>query len=243
MLEVEHLQSFENFRRHVYYVNHQRIKCSFQDYPNIDITDIRLVSINESVQNDFMERMNNNTSYFSKLVYHGTKLKNIESILRYGFLIPNRAHPTNNEPSIIVSQNGRSFRTGIYSLSYVHVMNNLLVCAALPKRNKFGRIKHSHGNILVLSHVSQILPLFLIDFKYLNSSHMNYPCFNEEKQVQINKNNEIKKPIIISRKYLRKLLNYMNDEVRKNNRYQRSSYFSPWSTIQFEIYIETSKYC
>ncbi|CAF4718134.1 unnamed protein product [Rotaria sp. Silwood2] len=137
--------------------------------------------------------MNNNTSYFSKLVYHGTKLKNIESILRYEFLIPNRAHPTNNEPPIIVSQNGRSFRNGIYSnhsaiysLSYAHVMNNLLVCAALPKRNKFGQIKHSHGNILVLSHVSQILPLFLIDFKYLNSSHMNYPCFNEEKQVQIN---------------------------------------------------------
>ncbi|CAF2762964.1 unnamed protein product [Rotaria sp. Silwood2] len=140
MLEVEHLQSFENFPRHAYYVNHQRIKCSLQDYPNIDIADIRLASINESVQNDFMERMNNNTSYFSKLVYHGTKLKNIESILRYGFLIPNRAHPTNNEPPIIVSQNGRSFRTeiysshsAIYSLSYDHATNTLLVCAILPK--------------------------------------------------------------------------------------------------------------
>ncbi|CAF2602032.1 unnamed protein product [Rotaria sp. Silwood2] len=232
ILEAGHLQSFSSFRRHFYHVNHQRIKSSLQDQPNIDVTDIRLAPLNKTVQNDFMKRLNENTSYFPHLVYHGTRLKNIESILRYGFLIPNRSHPFNSEAPIIVSQNGRAFGTGIYSshsavysLSYVNATNTLLVCAAMPKRDKVGKIERSHGNILVLSHVSQIIPLFLIDFKYLDRSHTNYPCFNEDKQSKIDKNNEIqKKPVIISRKYLRKVLNYMNDEVRKNNRYQVRSF-------------------
>ncbi|CAF3767311.1 unnamed protein product [Rotaria sp. Silwood1] len=230
-LEAEALKSFSNFRRHFYHINHQKIKSSLQDQSGIDIINIRLAPVNESVQNDFMKRLNENTSYFPNLVYHGTKLNNIESILRYGFLIPNQAHPSNSEAPIIISVNGRSFGNGIYSshsavysLSYINTTNTLLVCAAIPKHNGNGKIERSHGNILVLSHVSQIIPLFLLDFKYLYSSHMNYPCFNEEKQLKIHKKNEIKKSVIISRKYLRKVLNYMNDEVRQNNRYQVRSF-------------------
>ncbi|CAF1145093.1 unnamed protein product [Rotaria sordida] len=166
-----------------------------------------------------------------QIFYHGTRLKNIESILQYGFLIPNRAHPSNSEAPIIVSEHGRAFGTGIYSsysaaysLLYINATNTFLACAAIPKRDKVGKIERFHGNILVLSHVSQIIPLFLMDFKYLNGLCRNYPCFNEEKQGKIDKNNDIKKPVIISRKYLRKVLNYMNDEVRKNNRYQVRSF-------------------
>ncbi|CAF4231467.1 unnamed protein product, partial [Rotaria sordida] len=211
ILEAEHLQNFSNFRRHFYHINHQRIKFSLQDYPNINITNIRLAPVNQSVQNDFMKRLNENTSWFPHLVYHGTRLKNIESILQYGFLIPNRAHPSNSEAPIIVSEHGRAFGTGIYSsysaaysLLYINATNTFLACAAIPKRDKVGKIERFHGNILVLSHVSQIIPLFLIDFKDLNGLCRNYPCFNEEKQGKIDKNNDIKKPVIISRKYLRK---------------------------------------
>ncbi|CAF0852489.1 unnamed protein product [Rotaria sordida] len=231
IFEVEHFQSFSNFRRHFYRINHRKIKSSLQDHPSIDMTDIRLAPINESVQKDFMKRLNENTSYFPDLVYHGTKLNNIESILRYGFLIPNQVHPSNSKAPTIVSANGQAFGSGIYSshsavysLSYVNATNTLLGCAAIPKRDNVGKIERSHGNILVLSHVSQIIPLFLIDFKYLDTLNMNYPCFNEVKQSKIYNKNKIKKLVIISRKYLRKVLKYMNDEVRKNNRYQVRSF-------------------
>ncbi|CAF1636783.1 unnamed protein product [Rotaria sp. Silwood1] len=239
ILEAEHLESFSNFRGHFYHINHQNIKSSLQDHANINITDIRLAPVYERIQNDFMKKLNENSSYFPRLVYYGTKLDNIENILRYGFLIPNRTVPSNNEAPIIVSEHNRSYSTSIvsshsagYSLSYVNATNTLLGCAAIPKRNKVRKIEHLYGNRLVLSHVSQIIPLFLIDFKYINCSNMNYPCFKEEKQCNMDKNNEIKKSIIISRKYLRQVLNYMNDEVRKNNQYQTRS-FEFFDEMQF----------
>ncbi|CAF3361804.1 unnamed protein product [Rotaria sp. Silwood2] len=231
ILEPEHLQSFSNFRHHFYHVNHQRIKSSIKDHPNVEITDIRLASVNESVQNDFMKTLNQNISYFPQLVYHGTMLNSIESILRYGFLIPNRAHPFNSEAPIITSAHGRSFGTGIYcsrtavySLSYVNTTNTLLVCAAIPKRDKVGQIERCHGNILVLSDVTRIIPLFFIDFKYLNQSGINQPWYHKQKESKMDENQEIKTPVVISRKYLRKVLNYMNDDKRKNNQYQMRSF-------------------
>ncbi|CAF1168514.1 unnamed protein product [Rotaria sordida] len=231
ILEPEHLESFSNFRRHFYHVNHQRIKSSLKDHPNIEITNIRVASVNESVQNDFMKTLKQNISYFPQLVYHGTMLNNIESILHYGFLIPNQAHPSNSEAPIIASAHGQSFgngiycsRTAVYSLSYVNTTNTLLVCAAIPKRDKVGQIKHYYGNIFVLSDVTRIIPLFFIDFKYLNQSGTNRPWYNKQKELKIDENQEIKKSTVISRKYLRKVLNYMNDDIRKNNQYQIRSF-------------------
>jgi hypothetical protein len=226
-LEDEYLQNFSNFRRHFYRVNHQRIKSSLKDCSNIEIIDIRLAPINESVQNDFMKRLNEEKSYFPELVYHGTKLQNIESILHYGFLIPNRAHPTNSDAPIIASAHGRTYgteiycsRTAPYSVSYLNTTNTLLVCAALPKRNQTGKVRFSYGNILVLFQVSQIIPLFLIDFKYLNPSNINYPWFYQQKELKTNEKVVVRKPTVISRKYLRKILALMNDQERKNNQYQ-----------------------
>jgi hypothetical protein len=231
-LEDEQLKNFSSFRRHFYHVNHQRIKSSFKDYSNIEITDIRLASINESVQNDFMKRLNEEKSHFPELVYHGTKLQNIESILRYGFLIPNQAHPTNAEAPILVPENSLSFSTGIYcsriaanSLSYLKTTNTLLVCAALPRRNPIEKLKFRYKNnvTVFLTDVTKIIPLFLIDFKYLNQSGINRPWFYQHKESTINKNENkaiTKEPTVISRKYLRKILASMNDQERKNNQYQ-----------------------
>jgi hypothetical protein len=174
-----------------------------------------------------MKRLNENNSYFPHLVYHGTKLNNIESILHYGFLIPNAAHPTNSEAPIISTQNGQSYgpgiycsQTAVYSLSYLNTTNTLLVCAAIPKRSGDGKVQRSHGNILVLSHVSEIIPLFLIDFKYLNGSGINYPWFYRQNQFKKIEKEEVKKPVTISKVYLRKVLKCINDQARKNNRYQ-----------------------
>jgi hypothetical protein len=161
------------------------MKSCFEHQSDIKIINIRLAPVDKSVQNDFIKRFNENTSYYPDVVYHGTKLTNIESILHYGFLIPNQPHPTNSKAPIIATQNGSAYGSGIYfsktadySLSYSNTNNTLLVCAALPKRNEGGLVERSHGNILVLSHVSEIIPLFLIDFQYLNRSGVNQSWFN-----------------------------------------------------------------
>ncbi|CAF3616406.1 unnamed protein product [Rotaria sp. Silwood1] len=72
------------------------VKLSSQDHPNIGISDIRLAPIDQSVQKDFMKTLNENISYSPDLIYHGTKSDNIKSILRYGFLIPSQAHPSDS---------------------------------------------------------------------------------------------------------------------------------------------------
>jgi hypothetical protein len=227
-LETEqHSQDFFNFRRHFYDVNHKKIKSSLEDHSDVKIVNIRVAPINKTVQKDFMKRLNTNNSYFPHLVYHGTKLNNIESILHYGFLIPHQAHPTNSEAPIISTQHGQSYgpgiycsQTAIYSLSYLNTTNTLLVCAAIPKRSGNGKVERSHRNILVLSHVSEIIPLFLMDFKYLNGSGINYPWFNRQNRLKKIENKDVKKPVTISRTCLRKVLKCINDQVRKNNRYQ-----------------------
>ena len=231
ILENKHLQNFSSFRQHFYYVNRQKIKTSLTTNPYFAIVDIRLAKVNQSVQNDFMERLNKNTSYFPHLVYHGTKLQNMESILHYGFLIPKQAHPSNHEAPIISSAHGRAYGTGIYStysatlsLSYVNATNTLFACAAIPNRNNNGKVERSYGSILVLSHESQIIPLFLIDFINRRKLSTNCPWFDKENDLKINKNKEIKRSTIISRKYLRKVLNCMNNQVRQNYRYQVRSF-------------------
>jgi hypothetical protein len=114
-LKAERLQSFSSFRRHFYHVNHQLIKTSFKNHPNIQITDIRLAPVNESLQNYFMTRLNN-SSYFPGLVYHGTTLDDIESILHYGFLTPDRVHPLNSKSPIIHPAHGHLFGSGFIAL-------------------------------------------------------------------------------------------------------------------------------
>ncbi|CAF3975703.1 unnamed protein product [Adineta steineri] len=234
-LTPEHRQSFSSFRRYFYQINQQEIKSSLEQCSQIKITNIRLASVDEHVQKDFMKQLNN-TSYFPNLVYHGTALKNITSILHYGLLIPNQAHPSNSEAPIIKVAHGKAYgngiycsQTAVYSLTYTHDTNTILICAAMPKRNKSGMVKIHSGNILVVTHVSRIIPLFLLDVTYLNQSNINHPCFDEQKILRTNENTEKKKKKIsadISRKYLRKILNCMNDENRKHEQYQERSYLT-----------------
>jgi hypothetical protein len=59
-----------------------------------------------------------------------------------------------------------------------------------------------------------------MDFKYLNESGINYPWFYCRNRLKKIENEDVKKPVTISRTYLRKVLKCINDQVRKNNRYQ-----------------------
>jgi hypothetical protein len=228
ILKAEYLQSFSNFRRYFYYLNHQVLKTSFKDHPNIQITDIRLAPVNKSRQNYFMRRLNK-SSYFPVLVYHGTTLDGIESILHYGFLKPGQAHPSNSKAPIIHSAHDNSFGSGIYwtqitacSLSYVNTTNTLLVCAAIPKHLTRIKLRGSRIFSFVLPPISKIMPVFLLDFEYLNQSNINRPWFNKQPEKQASETKTADKSAVISRKYLRKVLNFMDDEVRKNQYQVRS---------------------
>lgn len=157
--------------------------------------------------------MNNEKSRFLELVYHGTKLKNIENILRYGFLISNQPHPTNTEAPILVPENKLLLSMGMYcsrnvnySLSFLKTTNTLLVCAALPKRALIYRLRSRYKNnvIVYLTDVTRVIPLFFIDFEYLNELGINRPFFYEQKELTTNQNkkSKMKEPAVVSRKYL-----------------------------------------
>ncbi|CAF0970805.1 unnamed protein product [Didymodactylos carnosus] len=230
VLEAEHLTSFSSFRHYFYCANHQAIKSSFERQRDIEIIDIRLASVNERVQNQFMETLNK-TLYFPYLAYYGTKLSNIESILRDGFLMPDQLHLSNPEVPTITLQNGHFYGSGIYcsrwagySALYMNDTNTLLACAVLPKRDQRGKIERCYGDILVLQDASRIVPLFLLDLKFLTGTRRNYPRFNDEEELTAVEKKRVKKPTVIPRKYLRKVLASMNDQARKHDQYQERSF-------------------
>ena len=222
-------KSFENladFRRDFYLAKHHLIKSSLKDQPDLQITNIRLAAIDESVQNKFLEQLNQVSSHPPQLVYHGTQLANFESILRFGLLVPNRCHPKNPDAPLITVKNGQAHGMGIYSsltasfsVLYLKSTNTLLACATLPQRDKRGNISNLHGNILVLTKESRIIPMFLVDFKRSNVGQKNFPLFRPppmEIVEPIMKESPIKSP----RKYFRKLLDCLHDETKQKNRYQ-----------------------
>jgi len=217
--------NFSTFRQHFYRRYHKMIKSSLQSRTDIEILSIRYAPIKQSVQEEFMKRYLSNPSFYPELVYHGTKITNIQSILDYGFLIPNEAHPTNKKAPKITTVNGSAYGTGIYcsqtaeySLGYCTTVNTLFVCAAIPQRDNSGNMERSHGNILVLSHVSEIVPVFLMDFRFVHSMSNNQTWFEKKYSFKSNVAENPYKPWIISRKYLRKVLNCMKDVLDKRQR-------------------------
>lgn len=220
------LINFSHFCNQFYQKHHENIKASLK-CSDVKIINIRLAPINEAVQIEFMKRLNQNSNSSPQLVYHGTKFKNIKSILHFGFLIPNQAHPTIKDAPIIQSVNGQAYGQGIYcsrtashSVFYTQDTNTLLVCAAVPDYNQSGKVQYFSGNILVLSDVSQIIPLFLMDFTYLNGLDYDRLWYYSNTQLQTDKIQKEKQPMIIAKQVLRKILSCINNRTRKNERYQ-----------------------
>ena len=228
-LKEKSQENFSAFRRHFYRIHQQHIKSTLQEQPNTKIIDIRPAPVDPLVQSQFMKSLNNN-SYGPRLAYHGTKLANINSILRYGFLVPNQIHPKNKDAPIIQSINGQAHGKGIYcsttvgySMSYMQTTNTLLVCAILPSRDVTGKIRSVYGNIIVLRKVDQIIPLFLVDIRYTDQ-RINQPVYTyamEKESIEKEQKQLVTRISMgISRQYLRKILALINDDKRKNNLYQ-----------------------
>ncbi|CAF3936744.1 unnamed protein product [Rotaria sp. Silwood1] len=227
--EYKHLQDFSEFRRHFYHVMHKTVKSLFKHQSYIKISNIRLASVHESVQKTFMQSLKQNSQYFPQLVYHGTHRNNIQSILRYGFLIPDRRHPNNPEAPIIECRHGDLYGNGIYScfnasytLSYVEKTNTLLACAALIPYKRIRGAAHRHGDILISTNESHIIPLFLIDYTYSSLTKINFLPYYPLEIVIEDRKQQVKRPVItVEKSYLRKILNYINDRTRRNNCYQK----------------------
>lgn len=223
------LTGFARFRNQFYQKNHHNIKSSLSSYRNDDsIANIRMAPVSESAQIDFMQNFNENSNTVPQLVYHGTRSNRIGSILRYGFLVPNEQHPTNKHAPVIQSMNGQAYGPGIYcsrtanySLHYAGDTNTLLVCAALATWDEKENAKYSHGNILVLPRVSQIIPLFLMDCNSSSAgSNCNshwYPPGTQFVRVKLPKEKE---SMVLRKQVLRKILRFVNDRTRNNERYQ-----------------------
>ena len=223
------LTDFAHFRNQFYQKNHKNIKSSLSCRQNGDcVVNIRMAPVNESVQIDFIRNFNENSHIAPQLVYHGTRSNRIGSILRYGFLVPNESHPTNKNAPIIQSVNGQAYgpgiycsRTASYSSGYARDSGTLLVCAALPNYDQKEKVEYFSGNILVLPRVSQIIPLFLMDFNSSSmSSHCNNRWYPPGTQFEREKIPKEKEPMMLPKQILRKILKYVNDRTRKNQRYQ-----------------------
>lgn len=231
-------EDFASFRQKFYARHRPRIKAALRECPSAKIANIRFAPVDPFVQNQFMNNLHTRSSASPKLVFHGTKLANINSILRFGFLVPGEAHPKTSEAPVITSVNGQAYGNGIYcsttasfSFSYMHTTNTLLVCAALPRRNKPNLRRAPPANIIVLPKVEQIIPLFLVDIQYTDSSQINRPWYSHVRNTTpiVEGEKLAKKPVVLSRKYLRKILAVINDEKRKNDRYQVRTYESFYS--------------
>lgn len=208
---------FSYFRYRFYQKHHEKIKASLNNNCGITIDNIRLAPTNKSIQNQFMEGLSQKGRSVPQLVYHGTSVKNFESILRHGFLVPNQPHPTNKHAPIIQASNGQAYDQGIYcsrrasySLGYARGTNTLLVCAAIPKCNEKRKIQY-FGDILVLPHVSQIIPLFLMDCSYL--SRQKCDCYRHRPYTPF-------QTTFILERFLQRILSYVNDRIRRNEQYQ-----------------------
>lgn len=219
-------RKFSGFRRRFYEKHHKTIKESLKDRSELEIVNIRLAPITQTVQSQFMKRVHENRSCVSQLVYHGTQLKNMQGILRYGFLVPNQPHPTIKHAPIIQSLNGQAYGQGIYcsrrasySTYYSGNTNTILVCAAVPNYNQNGKVQY-HGNILVLSHVSQIIPLFLMDFNYINRQNCNCRRCHPDRQLPTDNSQIDIQSAFVGKGVLRKILKYINDSTRRHERYQ-----------------------
>ncbi len=170
-LTEKHLTNFNEFREYFYSINRKPIKSSLADNSHVKIVNIRAASVDESVQQQFMKRLNKNSKHLPHLVFSAPRPASIELIFRSGFLVPNEVHPTNKQAPVIQSIRGQfgkgiyCSKTATYSAMYTQSTNTLPVYAAIGN-GRNGKMKYHDGNIVVLSHVSLIVPLFLLYFTF-----------------------------------------------------------------------------
>ncbi|CAF0968802.1 unnamed protein product [Adineta ricciae] len=220
-IDDENQQNFSSFRRRFYEMNHTLIKSSFGKYSNAQILNIRPASTNESIVQDFMEELPK-TPIVPHLVYHELKLSNPTITFHYGFSVSNRNTSTRflSRTYRYSTQNTRHGAIGLSGLLCCNSNSSVLACAAIYKRNKYLTVTESNRVICGYTNILRMIPLFIVDLKYFHRSKADGSWFRvpQVPPANIKKKNEI--PEIIPKKYLRKVLDLINDHERRYNQYQ-----------------------
>jgi hypothetical protein len=186
------------------------------------VTGIRLAPIGQEARSRFMACMQRLRPSESEipLVFHGTRVTNMDSICARGLLVPD---PAKNGVAVA---NGSAYGVGVYtataasySASYASsTSSTIFACAALTT----GGVPYSHSTavgaakpecivthgVVVLMQEARVCPLFLIDFDNSGSgysSHSRGPPAGEE-------------PPHIAIDFVRKLLRQANDANRRDCR-------------------------
>lgn len=169
-------RSFNEFRERMFYKHRQHLEAALSH--NNELRGFRLAPMGEAPRQRFMSALASCEEKEVNLVFHGTKLSNMQSICDRGLLVPN--------PSVngVAVANGSAHGIGIYSCQepsypagYARgTSKTLFVCAALtPEKNipvrvspgseqTLPKFKRS-GNVIVLFRDELIIPLFLMDFE------------------------------------------------------------------------------
>ena len=163
---------FDSFR----YLFWQRYAPLIQTAMPGAVAGVRLAPMGQEARQRFMDRMQSLASSDSDipLVYHGTRLANMDSICRRGLLVPGRGNG-------VTVAHGSALGVGIYTCqeaSYPYgfaspTTSTIFVCAALTKGAK-GPSAETHnalsgavvsGNVVVLMDEARVCPLFLLDIE------------------------------------------------------------------------------
>ena len=220
-IDDESQQNFSSFRRHFYEMNHTLIKSSFGKYPDVQIMNIRPASTNKSIVQEFMKELSK-TPLCLHVVYHQLKLNNPTITFHYGFSVFNR-----NTPRDFLSRTHRHpipythhDEKGLSGLLCCNSNSSILACATIYKRNKYLKVTESNIDICNYINILRMVPLFIVDLKYFRRSKADGSWFRmpQVPPVNVKKKNEI--PEIISKKYLRKVLDLLNDHERRCSQYQ-----------------------
>ena len=163
--------SFERFRRAFYHKHRSAIEGSLTGSRRV--TDVRLAPIGECARSRFMQRLRHLAPHEHDLplVYHGTKIANMDSICRKGLLVPGRGNGVRVE-------NGSAYGVGVYTCrnaDYPTSFSNCLtifVCAAITTGGSRQGSQECvvAGDVIVLMDEARVVPLFLLDFANNQSS-------------------------------------------------------------------------
>ena len=220
--------SFNEFRERMFYRHREHLESAFSH--NNELRGFRLAPMGAAPRDRFMAKLTSSNLKESEvnLVFHGTKLTNMQSICDRGLLVPN---PAVNGVSVA---NGSAHGVGIYSCmepsypaGYARgTSKTLFVCAALtPNWNANAPVhvapgappppfKRS-GNVIVLFREELIVPLFLMDFEPATSSY----SYTSQTLPQ----NAFESPPWVKMELLRSMLRHAHTKFRRADHAQKNA--------------------
>jgi hypothetical protein len=167
-------RGFEDFRRRFFAAHQAKIETAL-DGSHVRTAEVRMCPITSHASSAFMGALRSTrpTQGQLELVYHGTHVRNMNSICNRGLLVPGRG------PNPISVTNGSACGVGIYSsksaeysTGYTRDCSTMFVCAVITagagKRSQVDGWKQPavliNGDMIVLGEERRICPLFLLDF-------------------------------------------------------------------------------